>query len=85
MKKVLVTGANGFLGANLCRMLCQQGYEVSIFVRKQATLHHLKDVPCKVIYGNMDQADVISQAVAGQDIVVHAASITAQHGVSFDL
>lgn len=85
MKKVLVTGANGFLGANLCRMLYNQGYEVSIFVRKHAALQHLEDVPCKIIYGNVDQADEVAQAVAGQDIVVHAASITAQHGVSFDL
>jgi len=34
-KRVLVTGANGFIGAHLCRRLCQEGAEVHAVYRSQ--------------------------------------------------
>jgi UDP-glucose 4-epimerase len=34
-KRILVTGANGFIGAHLCRRLCQEGAEVHAVYRTQ--------------------------------------------------
>lgn len=42
---IFVTGATGFIGANLVKKLLQQGYEVHALVRKRSThpfLHNLK-------------------------------------------
>lgn len=36
-RKVLVTGANGFVGKPLCRTLCEKGYHVTAVIRPQAT------------------------------------------------
>ena len=35
-KHVLVTGANGFIGKNLCRRLIESGKEVTACIREQA-------------------------------------------------
>ncbi len=84
MKKVLVTGASGFLGANLVHALYNAGYAVKIIVRENAALKGLGDVPCEIYYGNITDATDIEHAVQGCNIVVHAACITDQWGVSFD-
>jgi len=44
MKKVLVTGATGFIGSNLTRELLRRGVEVHIISRHKRTPWRLKDV-----------------------------------------
>ncbi|ASZ11900.1 NAD-dependent epimerase/dehydratase family protein [Chitinophaga pendula] len=83
MSKVLVTGANGFLGANLTRELFRLGYEVKAMVRPSADLKGISDIPCELFFGHIDDAAEVMQAVAGCDIVVHTASITEQWDIDF--
>ncbi|HSV09956.1 MAG TPA: NAD-dependent epimerase/dehydratase family protein, partial [Hanamia sp.] len=64
MVKVLITGANGFLGANLARMLSKK-YEVKILVRKNADLKALEGLDLDIYYGNIDDADHLLKAVRG--------------------
>lgn len=84
MEKVLVTGANGFLGSNLIRELYRSGYEVKILIRPSADLSSISDIPCELFFGHIDNKEHVQQAVAGVDIVVHAACITDQWSVSFE-
>jgi dihydroflavonol-4-reductase len=51
MKKVLITGANGFLGSNLTRELFRMGYEIKIMVRPAADMKGIADIPCEVFFG----------------------------------
>jgi nucleoside-diphosphate-sugar epimerase len=44
MKKVLVTGATGFVGAVLAKKLVTLGYDVSIILRKQSNCWRIKDI-----------------------------------------
>ncbi|MEM2900288.1 MAG: GDP-mannose 4,6-dehydratase [Thermoplasmata archaeon] len=44
MSKVLVTGATGFVGANLARHLLKEGYDVHIFVRATSNLWRIEDI-----------------------------------------
>ena len=37
-KSIIVTGANGFIGANLCHFLTAKGYNVACLVRKKADI-----------------------------------------------
>lgn len=85
MKKVLVTGASGFLGGNLVQELSKAGYSVKVIVRKSAKLDTLGNTPYEVYYGNIDNEEDVNNAVAGCNIVVHTASLTQQHGVSFEM
>ena len=72
--RVFVTGANGFIGSNLCRCLLQEGYEVSGLVRPSSDLHFLEGLPVKLVYG--DLCDPRSFDLLGElDGIIHAASI----------
>ena len=42
MKKILVTGASGFLGNPLCKYLINNGYEVRALARNEGQLSKLK-------------------------------------------
>ncbi len=84
MKKVLITGGNGFLGANLVRMLCQQNYQINILVRQRADLKALEGCQLNIIPGNITEEKDVFRAVKGCHYVIHAASITDQSGIAFE-
>lgn len=42
--RILITGATGFVGANLVRRLCAKSHEVHIFTRKTSSQWRIKDV-----------------------------------------
>ncbi len=84
MKKVLVTGANGFLGANLVAQLNEEGYDVRVIVRKNADMKSLEGRSYEVMYGNIDHKEDVHRAIEGCDVVIHAACITDQWSISFD-
>jgi dihydroflavonol-4-reductase len=74
--KVLLTGADGFLGSNITRELILQGYEVRVFVmpgRQTITLDGLK---IERFEGNLLQEDDVLKAASGCDMVIHAAAST---------
>ena len=81
--KVLVTGANGFLGANLVRELVQSGILVKAFVRHSANLKGLYDVPCEICRGDINSYDDVQKALQDCDSVVHAASTTSVAPLDF--
>jgi nucleoside-diphosphate-sugar epimerase len=73
-ERVFITGANGFIGSNLCRWLLDKGYEVHGLVRPTSDLHFLEGLPVKLTYG--DLRDPASFDLAGElDYIVHAASV----------
>ncbi|HEY0741543.1 MAG TPA: NAD-dependent epimerase/dehydratase family protein [Chryseosolibacter sp.] len=74
--KVLITGANGLLGANVAHTLFRAGEQVVLFVRPNADLSSIADLPCEVIFGDIQDADAVWRAVQQVDAVVHAASTT---------
>jgi nucleoside-diphosphate-sugar epimerase len=69
--KVLVTGANGFLGRSIVRALQRNGDDVRAFVRPGRQLE-MADV--EVVEGDLGDSASIERAVQGVDAVVHAAA-----------
>src|SRR5437868_213705 len=47
-KSVLITGANGFVGANLTRKLVKDEYNVHICTRAESSLWRLQDIADKI-------------------------------------
>lgn len=67
MNKLLVSGANGFVGAALCRTLRQRGIGVVAAVRKGAQAG-------QVNVGNLDGATDWAPALDGCKVVIHLAA-----------
>ena len=59
MERVLVTGANGFIGSNVCAYLLERSYEVYGLVRETSDLHFLEGLPVKLIRGDLTNASAI--------------------------
>jgi dihydroflavonol-4-reductase len=74
--KVLVTGANGLLGANLIKELVGVGEKVVAFVRPSSDIRVLESMACDIFYGDILNYQDISKAVAECSCIVHAASTT---------
>ena len=77
--KIVVTGANGFLGAHLIGSLLKEGHEVTAFVRKSSDLSNLAEKKCQISYGDILDLASIESAFAGAELVYHlAAKISAK-------
>ena len=74
-EKILITGANGFIGSNLCRYFLGKGYEVHGLVRLTADLHYLDGLPVELVYGDLLEPGTFNLP-QGLDYIVHAASLT---------
>lgn len=85
VKRVLITGGNGFLGSNTARELYRKGYEIKLMMRVSADPSVITDIPCEIYYGEISNAEDVRKAVSGCNYVVHTASVTAQWGVSPEL
>jgi nucleoside-diphosphate-sugar epimerase len=74
-KKAFVTGATGFLGANLVRELIAQGWEVTAFHRASSDLWRLKGLPLNLKAGSFAQTETLLSAIPdGTDAVFHVAA-----------
>ncbi|MBL7138791.1 MAG: NAD-dependent epimerase/dehydratase family protein [Bacteroidales bacterium] len=82
--KVIVTGANGLLGANIVRELVNRDYDVRIFARETSDLSGLKGVEFERINGDILDPEAIDRAVKGCDYVIHSAANTSQWPTTYD-
>lgn len=75
MAQVLVTGANGHIGANTVRSLLRHGHEVIPFVRRDADLRGIEKLGLKYRYGDIRNCEGLVAAMEGCDVVVHLAAV----------
>ncbi len=84
MKRILVTGAAGFVGANVTHHLLKKGYEVHLLVRPGADLWRLEDVLGDVSLASVDLrgSEAVAAAVLDSrpDSVFHLAAYGAYPG-----
>ncbi len=75
MDEVLVTGANGFVGSHICEALIKAGFSVRALVRKTSDLTNIKDLPLKLIYGDLNDAPSLLAAVTGVRVIINNAGL----------
>jgi UDP-glucose 4-epimerase len=74
VSRVLITGANGFIGSNLCRWFRNRGWEVDALVRESSDLHFLDGHDVRLIKGDLRFAEGIDVPDRTTN-VIHAAAL----------
>src|ERR1700686_2330489 len=70
-----VTGATGFLGSHIARVLAEQGAQLRLLVRLTSDLRNLDDLQnADRVVGELRDAASISKALSGCDVVFHVAA-----------
>lgn len=85
IKKVLVTGADGFIGSHLSEMLLEEGYDVKAFVYYNSfnswgwldSLDKRKQSQIEVFTGDIRDPNGVREAMKGIDEVFHLAALIA--------
>jgi len=81
-KNILITGANGFVGSNIIKVLIKQKYKVYALVRKTSDLTFLEPVKQKIklVYGDVRDKDSLRDIFKKINLVIHAAAYTSDWG-----
>jgi len=74
MKKIVITGANGFVGSSLAKMLVCNGYEITCLVRKGSNVDLIQNKN-DIVYVDYNNADEIKRIISNKDVLIHTAAI----------
>lgn len=80
MKKVLVTGATGFLGKYVVEELVEHGYQVRAFGRNRTIGQSLVNASVTFIQGDLTNQEDLTKACQEMDMVVHAGALSTVWG-----
>jgi dihydroflavonol-4-reductase len=69
-----VTGATGFLGSHVARVLAEQGAELRLLVRPTSDLRNIADLNADRVVGDLRDPASIEKALAGCQVVFHVAA-----------
>lgn len=70
MQKVIVTGANGFIGTALCKELSKQGVQVIAIIRnEEEDISKIKDIPnTSIVYCDLSDFRNLAKYICDRDI-----------------
>jgi nucleoside-diphosphate-sugar epimerase len=78
--KVLVTGANGFIGSNLSKKLIEQGHEVRAMILRGTPEWYLDGLNVEKVYADVTSPETIPAAIEGMEVVFHLAARASDWG-----
>lgn len=70
---IALTGATGFVGAELAKQLANTGYKIQALIRPASSRKRPADLAVKWIEGDLDDLDSLCRLVDGVSAVVHCA------------
>ena len=70
--RIFLTGASGFLGGRIARLLQTQGHAVLALARSAAAVQAVRAMQCTAVPGDLEDIDTVD--LHGIDVVVHAAA-----------
>ena len=72
--KSFVTGATGFLGSHVARMLGEQGADLRLLVRPTSNLKNLEGLNAETAVGDLRDTASVEKAMQGCEVVFHVAA-----------
>jgi dihydroflavonol-4-reductase len=74
METILITGATGLVGSNVCRIAVEKGYRVRALVRSKAETEPLLALGAELAMGDITDPASLDGPMRGVDYVVHGAA-----------
>lgn len=69
-----VTGATGFVGSHVVRLLRMRGDRVRILVRRSSRSQNIEGLGCEIVEGDLREASSLVRCVQGCRVVYHVAA-----------
>jgi dihydroflavonol-4-reductase len=69
-----VTGATGFVGSHVARVLAAQGARLRLLVRPSSDLRNVEELKAETVVGDLRDAAGLKKAMAGCEAVFHVAA-----------
>jgi dihydroflavonol-4-reductase len=70
----LVTGATGFVGSHVARVLAEQGADLRLLVRSSSDPKNIEGLNAERVTGDLRDPASVEKAMAGCDVVFHVAA-----------
>jgi dihydroflavonol-4-reductase len=72
--RAFVTGATGFLGSHVARVLAEHGADLRLLVRPTSDLRNIADLRAERVTGDLRDPASIEKALSGCEVVFHVAA-----------
>ena len=69
-----VTGATGFLGSHVARVLAEQGADLRLLVRASSNTKNIDDLKADRVIGDLRDPSSLERGIAGCDAIIHVAA-----------
>jgi dihydroflavonol-4-reductase len=69
-----LTGATGFLGSHIARVLAEHGADLRLLVRSSSNTKNIQDLNADLISGDLRDPASLEKGIAGCDVVFHVAA-----------
>ena len=69
-----LTGATGFVGSHVARVLAEQGAELRLLVRPNSDLRNIQDLKADRVTGDLRDAKSLKLAASGCEVIFHVAA-----------
>jgi len=73
--KIVVTGASGFIGMNLCKYLNDQGHQVRAIIRSEQKEKFFKEISITTRIGDVRDFETLKVAFKDADVIMHLAAL----------
>jgi dihydroflavonol-4-reductase len=72
--KVFITGATGFLGSHVARVLSDQGADLRVLIRPTSKLKNLQGLKAETVAGDLRDPASLEKAMSGCNTIFHVAA-----------
>jgi nucleoside-diphosphate-sugar epimerase len=69
--RVIVTGATGFIGYEVARLLAARGLRPRLLIRRPERGLLLRNLDAELVHGDLESPASLDRAVSGTDVVIH--------------
>jgi nucleoside-diphosphate-sugar epimerase len=75
IKKVFLTGANGYIAGTIAKLLIEKGYEVAGLLRQQDLAGPLEELGIRPVIGTLEDVALIKREALAADAVINTAAV----------